>query len=200
MNFFSIYCSEFQAVCHSSICLRCLFLAKKALQQWSNCGSTLTTSWIWAFVPSRSITKAMKHNLNLNRIICHYLLPWKGTSGQFYFLEQEVTFELLIHCVTTAIVSISDFFPSKNYNLLRTKTVLKTIHVKIFFVTFLYHPKILWQLETFPYLNNNNCPILWMLQWNQVIKVKHLKKKKKIHYLDILKIRTTYIFSTPSFC
>lgn len=98
----------------------------------------------------------MKHNLKLNRIICHHLLPWKGTPEQLYLLVQKVTFELLIHCATTATVSIVDFFPSKKYNILRTKTVLKTIHVNIFCARFLYCPKIILQLETFPHLNPSN--------------------------------------------
>lgn len=59
---------------------------KKALQQQNNRSSTLTTSWVWAYVPSRSILKAMKHNLKLNGIICHYLLPWKGIPVQFFLL------------------------------------------------------------------------------------------------------------------
>lgn len=102
----------------------------------------------------------MKYNLKLNRIICHYLLPGNGTPGQLYFLVQRATFELLIHCVTTALVSITDIFSSKRYHLLRTKTVLETIHVKISCVTFLYHPKIHLLLEAFPQLNPNNCSFL----------------------------------------
>lgn len=160
INFFSIYCSEFQAVCHNSICLRCLFLAKQALQQWNNCGSTLTTSWVWAFVPSRSISKAMKHNLKLNRIICHHLLPRNSWVALLLGAKSNLWTP---YTLTTAIVSIIDFFPSKKYNLLRTKAAPKTIHVKIFCARFLYHPKIFLQLETFPHHKANNCLFLWML-------------------------------------
>lgn len=46
----------------------------------------MTTSWVWAYVPSISILRATKHKLELKGIIYHHLLQWKRTAVQFSLL------------------------------------------------------------------------------------------------------------------
>lgn len=142
----------------------------------------MTTSWFWAYVPSRSISKAMKHILKLNGIVCHYLLPWKGILCRFFFsiLCGKVTFELLTCNVIIAIVSIIDFFFQK-YNLLKIETVVKSFHVKIG-DDMLYQVSILLQVSLAAWTcppNPTNCLFLSMLQWSQLRKSKYEKSRKK---------------------